>query len=243
MILPTLKREKKLWKRGYENIVGLDEVGRGSLAGPLVAAGVIIVKGLKSLRLGSFDRAQDKSGQAKVKNQVKSQNFFNLIRDSKSLNWRQREEVFKRLVDCDWLNWACGVVEVREVEALGVGEASREAMRRALWQLGIEPDFLLIDAVKIPEYKNNSESIIKGDMTVFSIACASIMAKVTRDQMMRELAREYPYWGFDRHKGYGTLFHLEMIERYGVSKVHRRSFGPVKNSLESKISLDSAQDK
>ncbi|MBU4332608.1 ribonuclease HII [Patescibacteria group bacterium] len=212
MILPTLLREKKLWEQGYENIVGLDEVGRGPWAGPLLAAGVVVHRNQAS--------------------SVNRQAIFKYVRDSKLLSWRQREMIYNELSSCDWLDWAVGIVEVAEVDTLGIGEASRLAMRRAIGQLSLRPDFLLIDAVKLPEYTRQSESIIKGDVQVFSIACASIIAKVIRDNMMRELAQKYPYWGFDKHKGYGTAFHSAMIEKYGVSEAHRKSFRPIKRVLK-----------
>ncbi len=218
MILPTLKYERRLWKQGYLNIAGVDEVGVGPWAGPVVAGAMKV----KSLRL----RSSSYGGQ--VKSKVKSQKIFKYIRDSKLLDWKRREEVYKFLTESDWAEWGIGVAEVVEIDKWGLGEARRMAMKRAIEKIKPAPDFLLIDAVKLKEYQEISESIVKGDAKIFSIACASIVAKVTRDRMMRKLAQKYPYWGFDKHKGYGTKFHQEMIQRYGISPIHRKTFEPIK---------------
>lgn len=214
MILPTLNREKELWNQGFKNIIGLDEVGRGCLAGPLIAAAALI----ENQTLADWRNSHKK--------------ILGFIRDSKFLAWKKREEIFKEMAHSGWLKWSIGVVEVREIDDMGMAEANRLSIRRALGQLRVKPDWILIDAVKLPEYTHQSESIIKGDQNVFSIACASIVAKVTRDKMMRELAQKYPYWGFDKHKGYGTGFHLEMIKKYGISAIHRRSFRPLKLEIK-----------
>lgn len=212
MACPTLSYERKLWRQGCENVVGLDEVGVGPWAGPIVA-GAVKIKSLKS--------------------KIKSQGLIKLVRDSKLLDWKRREEVYKFLTESDWLDWAVGLANVDEIDRFGLGEANRLAMKRAIGNLEVDIDFILIDAVIIPEYIFVSESIIKGDAKIFSIACASIIAKVTRDRLMRELAQKYPYWGFDKHKGYGTKFHREMIERYGICEIHRKSFKPIRKKLEA----------
>jgi len=188
--------ESQLRKRGCVNICGVDEAGRGPLAGPVVAAAVILPTGF------------DARG----------------INDSKQLTARQRDEQFGRIVrQC--CSYGVGAVFPEEIDRINILQASFEAMRQAIAQLDEAPDFVLVDGNKeIPGLSLPQQAIIGGDGKVVVIACASIIAKVTRDRMMCEYHAQYPQYGFDRHKGYPTPEHRRMIERYGALDIHRKSF-------------------
>ncbi|MCX6831083.1 MAG: ribonuclease HII, partial [candidate division Zixibacteria bacterium] len=188
--------ESQLRKRGCVNICGVDEAGRGPLAGPVVAAAVILRPGF------------DATG----------------VDDSKQLTARQREEQFRRIVrEC--CSYGVGAVFPEEIDRINILQASFEAMRQAIAQLDLTPDFVLVDGNKaIPDLPLLQQAIIGGDGKVVVIACASIIAKVTRDRMMCEYHAQYPQYGFDRHKGYPTPEHRRMIERYGALDIHRKSF-------------------
>jgi ribonuclease HII len=198
---PTFAEEEKLWAQGCRLIAGVDEVGRGPLAGPVVAAAVIL----------PTDRHPS---------------WLRLLRDSKQLLPGRREELFT-LIQGDGIPYGLGIVSQDMIDALGIAPASRLAMREAIRQLPFAPDFLLIDYVRLASVRIPQMSITKGDSLSLSIAAASIVAKVTRDRMMVELDGRYPGYGFARHKGYGTPEHLELLHRLGPCQLHRRSFAPV----------------
>lgn len=188
--------ESRVRKSGCVNICGVDEVGRGPLAGPVVAAAVIL------------PRDFDSRG----------------INDSKQLTVHQREEQFGRIVrQC--CSYGVGAVLPDEIDRINILQATFEAMRQAIAQLSVAPDSVLVDGNKvIPNLSLPQQAIIGGDGKVVAIACASIIAKVTRDRMMCEYHTQYPQYGFDRHKGYPTPEHRRMIERYGPLDIHRKSF-------------------
>ncbi len=191
---PTFQHERELLGLGYTAIVGVDEVGAGALAGPVMAGAVIL----------PLD-----SGLA-------------LIRDSKLLSARQREMLFDQIIDrCT--AYAIGSASVEEISAINIRQASMLAMRRAIEAI-VNVDYALVDAWTIPELGVPQRSIIRGDQSVKSIAAASIIAKVTRDKLMCELAVDYPEYGFDQHKGYGTKVHREALKTHGPCPVHRMSF-------------------
>lgn len=194
-----LRVEREYWRRGMTRVGGVDEVGVGPLAGPLVAAAVILPP---EPPLRGVD-------------------------DSKKLSAKQRERLAKEIEACA-VACGIGIVEVAEVDRLNVLWASVEAMRRAVQSLAVPPEQLLIDARRIPGLSIPQQSIVGGDRRSYSIAAASILAKVTRDRIMRELDQLYPEYGFSRHMGYGTPLHLEVLSRLGPSPVHRRSFVPVR---------------
>jgi ribonuclease HII len=196
-----LQVEREYWRRGVARVGGVDEVGVGPLAGPLVAAAVILPP---EVPLRGID-------------------------DSKKLSANQRERLARGIEDCA-MAWGIGIVEVAEVDRLNVFWASVEAMRRAVQSLAVTPEQLLIDARRIPDLAIPQQSIVGGDRRSYSIAAASILAKVTRDRIMCDFDRLYPDYGFARHMGYGTRFHLEALARFGPSPIHRQSFVPVRQA-------------
>ena len=214
---PGLAHERAFWHAGHQIVAGVDEVGRGSLAGPLVAAAVVLPAGLAHGRPAALHP-------------------FNEVRDSKQLSPKAREEAAARIVEfasyC-----AVGVVSAEELDDLGLTAANRMAMERAVLALPVPPDALLIDACVV-DLGCPQVGIIHGDAHCLSIAAASIIAKVTRDRMMVEHDATDPRYGFGRHKGYGTVSHLAAIRAFGLSPLHRRSFGCL--ALEEKLASDDA---
>jgi len=197
MKYPNFSEEKKLSKKGYKFIAGLDEAGRGPLAGPVVAATVMILD------------------YKKIKNIKK-------INDSKKLSEKQRECLYKVLTKNKYIKWGVGIVSEKVIDKINILEASKLAMQKSIKKL--HPDFLLIDG----NFKINSDilqkSIIKGDSKVLSIAMASIIAKVTRDRIMKKYHKKYPKYGFLQHKGYPTKAHFANLRKLGPCKIHRRTF-------------------
>jgi ribonuclease HII len=190
----TLEFENRLYHQGYSFIAGVDEVGRGPLCGSVVSAAVILPKG-----------------------------FYNCeIKDSKKLSEKKREKIFQLIKD-NAISIGVGIVEAKEIDRINIKEATKLAMKIALENLDIRPDYILIDAEKI-EYSVPSMSIIKGDVLSQSIAAASIIAKVTRDRMCVEWHNSYPQYNIIKHKGYGTKEHIEAIKNNGSSPIHRVSF-------------------
>ncbi|MBI4287167.1 MAG: ribonuclease HII [Chloroflexi bacterium] len=198
---PTLAEERDLWRQGYRFIAGIDEVGRGALAGPVAAGAVILPLDLDVSLLDG-------------------------VRDSKELTPAQRESLAPRIQECA-LAFGVGMMSSELVDELGIVEATRRAMAQAIERLYVSPYFLLIDALKLPSIRLPQKAIIDGDKLSLSIACASIVAKVTRDRLMVEMDREYPGYGFAHHKGYGTPEHLECLDRLGPCPIHRRTFAPI----------------
>lgn len=199
---PTFIEEKLLAKEGYQFIAGLDEVGRGALAGPVAAAAVILPLGLKA-------------------------KWLSLVRDSKMLTPRMRASLAPHIRESA-LSFGIGMIPSQAIDTYGIATATRLAMHQAIQMLARSPQYLLIDAIKLPWVKLPQKSIIRGDQLCLSIACASIVAKVARDEVMSGMEKEYPGYGFARHKGYGTKRHLEALQNLGPCPIHRRSFSPVK---------------
>lgn len=198
-----LEEEKNIFKQGYFCLAGVDEVGRGSLAGPVVAASV------------SFFAEHKKVNQKLIG-----------VNDSKKLSPKRREYFFK-LINEEFHNIGIGVVDSSKIDRINILQASLLAMKLSINKLTDKPEFILVDGnCKIPELNIAQKSIIKGDGKVFSIAAASIIAKVYRDHIMLGYHKEFPLYGFDRHKGYGTKQHLEAIKKYGALNIHRKSFKP-----------------
>ena len=196
--------EQKYHKKGYQYIAGIDEVGRGPLAGPVIAAAVILPIGF----------------------------YLPGIDDSKKLSEQKREEYFAEICEKS-IAIGIGRIESDEIDRINIYEATKKAMLSAILQLKPQPDFLLIDAMPL-QTPYPTESIIKGDGLSVSIAAASIVAKVTRDRLLKDYDLEYPEYGFAHNAGYGTKEHLDAIESYGITPIHRKSFSPVKEYLVEK---------
>lgn len=199
---PTFVEEERLRAQGYTLIAGIDEAGRGPLAGPVVAAAVILP----------------------LENRP---SWLRLIRDSKQLTPQKREFVF----DCiqgDGASFGVGIVSHNVIDEQGIVAATRQAMRYATEQLSTRPDFLLVDYLRLPNVRLPQKSITNGDNLSLSIAAASIVAKVTRDRLMVELDRQFPGYGLARNKGYGTFEHLVALQRLGPCPIHRKTFAPVR---------------
>ena len=187
----------------YQYVAGVDEVGRGPLAGPVVTAAVIL------------DPTKPIEGLA----------------DSKKLSEKRREEIAEEIRE-KALAWAIGRSEVEEIDQINILQATMQAMSRAVQYLSVQPDFVLIDGNRCPELTCPSEAVIKGDENVEEISAASILAKVTRDAEMKEMDKKYPGYGLAKHKGYPTKTHIEALSELGITPIHRRSFGPVKRICE-----------
>jgi ribonuclease HII len=196
--------EKNLFELGYRLIAGVDEAGRGPLAGPVVAAAVILKPGA----------------------------VFKYVDDSKKLSKKNRELALIEIKE-NALAIGIGISSVEEIDLINIYRASKEAMLSAIHQLKIKPDFLLIDAMPL-EIDIPLKSMIKGDQLSVSIAAASIIAKTTRDKYMEEMDRLFPMYGFKNHNGYGTVEHLEAIKKYGITPIHRKTYEPIKSMLKNK---------
>ena len=204
---PTFVEEQSYWQHGHTLVAGIDEVGRGPLAGPVVAAAVIF------------------SPQFNIP-------WLEQVRDSKKLSAKKREYL-SSCIQAEAVSFGIGVVSHEEIDSLGIVGATKLAMRTAVEQLADTPDALLIDAVKLPEIAIRQRSIIKGDNISRSIAAASIVAKVYRDRLMGEYDGCYPGYGFARNAGYGTREHMNRLREIGCCPIHRTSFAPVRRVLES----------
>jgi ribonuclease HII len=198
-----LRYENELWAQGLEHVAGVDEAGMAPLAGPVVAAAAILPK---NYRLRGLD-------------------------DSKKILDEEHREELAAVLKRDAVVWAVGVAEVEEIDRINIYHAGLQAMRRAVQNLGVVPDYALVDARTIPECPCPQKGIIHGDALSMSIAAASVLAKTTRDRLMAELDARYPGYGLASHKGYPTPQHFQAIKERGVLPIHRRSFGPVREAL------------
>ncbi|WP_453996983.1 ribonuclease HII [Bacillus nitroreducens] len=196
------KYEQSLFNKRLSNIAGVDEVGRGPLAGPVVAAAVILPQNA----------------------------FIPGLNDSKKLSEQKREELFKQITECA-VSIGIGIIPANIIDEMNIFQATKQAMKKAVLGLSVKPEHLLVDAMEIP-IDIPQTSIIKGDANSVSIAASSIIAKVTRDRLMKRLGQEYPQYGFEKHMGYGTAHHLEALKKYGVTEEHRRSFAPIREMVE-----------
>ncbi len=190
-----LEFEKEALAKGYKTVCGVDEAGRGPLAGPVCAAAVILPEGV----------------------------IIDGVNDSKKLSEKKRESLFDVIRE-QALSYSIAYATVDEIEEINILNATMLAMRRAIDGLDIKADYAMIDGNKIPPLDIDAECIVKGDAKSMSIACASILAKVSRDRLLYKYAEEYPMYGFDKHKGYGTKVHREAILKYGPCPYHRKSF-------------------
>jgi len=197
------RHERKLRALGISTIAGIDEAGRGALAGPVVAAAVILPEKFRHRRLN----------------------------DSKQLLPEKREEIYCELTANDSIAWAIGIVDSVEIDAINILRATHKAMRAAIAALGVRPDHVLIDGLPVFPFPLPQTAIIDGDCYSLSIAAASVIAKVTRDTIMRDFCARFPEYCFSQHKGYGTELHLIKLHEHGPCPIHRRSFEPVAQPL------------
>lgn len=197
--MPSMEHEKQLADSGFACIAGVDEAGRGPLAGPVSVAAVVLP--------ADFEHA--------------------VLNDSKQISESRRESLFEELTGDDRIAWHCILMGVGEIDQMNILQATWEGMRRSVAGLPVKVDAALIDGKPVREFPVHQVALVKGDSRSFSIAAASIIAKVTRDRYMRELAGRFPEYGFEKHKGYGTARHLEALREHGPCPEHRRSFSPV----------------
>ncbi len=196
---PDMSAEAEAYAAGRTCVCGIDEAGRGPLAGPVVAAAVVLPMGYELPGLN----------------------------DSKKLTAKRREKLYEELMADDSVLKCIATASVEEIDELNILRATHLAMARAAQGLPKAADFCLIDGLAVPGFPLPSANLVKGDARSLSIAAASVLAKVTRDRYMVQLAQEYPQYGFDRHAGYGTKAHMQAIHDYGITPHHRRSFAPV----------------
>ena len=196
--------EDEARSQGYQLIAGVDEAGRGPLAGPVVAAACIIPQGI----------------------------LIPGVNDSKQLNAGERAELFQLIISDDRIVYGVGIVDPQTIDKVNIYQATSLAMLEAISKLPISPHFLLVDGMKLPHPSIPAQKIIDGDAKSQSIAAASIIAKETRDQLMVQYHERWPEYGFNQHKGYGTEKHLKALQAYGICPLHRLSFEPVKALLK-----------
>src|SRR5215831_15804937 len=213
--MPSFRYENRCAEAGAVRIAGIDEVGRGPLAGPVVAAVALI------------DRVAAK------------RKLLRLIDDSKKLTLEEREEAYQAMMASGIVRYAVGEASVEEIDAINILRATFLAMRRALQGLAEQPDLVLIDGDRVPpDLGCRAETIVGGDARSYSIAAASIIAKVTRDRYMRSLAASFPGYGWETNVGYARPEHLAALTRLGPTAHHRRSFAPVRLALEPSLPLE-----
>lgn len=187
--------ENQAYEKGYKLVCGVDEAGRGPLAGPVCAAAVVLPKGL----------------------------ILEGVNDSKKLTEKKREALFD-VITQQALDWSVAFATVEEIEEINILNAAMLAMKRAVEGLKNPVDFAIVDGNKKPPLNIDCEAVVKGDANSMSVAAASILAKVSRDRILRQYAVDYPQYGFEKHKGYGTKAHVEALKKYGPCEVHRPSF-------------------
>ncbi len=199
MILPTLERERTLWAKGFQAVAGIDEVGRGPIAGPVIAAAVVFPPGQEPL---------------------------DGLRDSKTMTMKARERLageIRRVARA----FALGGASVREIDRMNIRRATALAMRRAVAGLSTDPDYILLDGHPLPELGRTHESVVDGDALCQSVSAASVLAKCARDHLMARLARRYPAYGWEHNMGYATRAHLSSLTEAGPTPHHRVSFAPL----------------
>lgn len=196
-----MRYETEIQSQGYRFIAGIDEVGRGPLAGPVVAACVI----------------------------MPLENGIVGIDDSKKLSEKKRQDLYEHITQ-HALSIGIGIVDSREIDELNIYQATKVAMQRAIEDMSVKPDYLLIDAMQL-DNQLPQQSLIKGDANSYQIAAASIVAKVTRDRLMKEYAVQYPHYDFENNAGYGTPKHLDGLQKHGITPIHRLTFEPIKSMI------------
>ena len=210
MIFPDTQLEQELWEKDFKYVVGIDEAGRGPLAGPVCAGAVMINK---------------------------NSNISEIVRDSKKMSEKKREQAYEYILGNSLAFGVC-MISSQLIDRYGIQIAVRMAMEGALKELesmlGKNAQYLIIDGNNVESIEGYSQLKIKsGDLNHYSISCASILAKVTRDRYMKEISKKYPLYGFEKHVGYGTKLHMEVISKYGICPIHRRSFSPIKEMVNN----------
>jgi ribonuclease HII len=200
---PTLEHETRLWQQGFVAVAGIDEAGRGALAGPVTAGAVILSPGSACTGIWAT------------------------VNDSKLLTPSQRAEMADQIREAA-LAYAVGSASAQEIDEIGIAPATKRAMQRAVAALTVTADYLLIDWVRLDQINIRQESFTKGDQRIVSIAAASILAKTTRDAELISLHEQYPVYGFAGHKGYAAATHLAALAQHGPCAVHRHSFAPIR---------------
>lgn len=257
----TFLLEKELIGKGFNFVIGVDEAGRGPLAGPVVAAAVLLRNNQSSSsKIQTITNDQNKNNQTETKIQntkyeTQDTKMWDLVRDSKKLSAKQREKVF------DFINEnfhiGVGLCDHKTIDRINILEATYLAAKKAITDVARKIDqetrnnnqtnskvqnlktIILFDGNKIiPNFSMEQKAVVGGDKIIKSISAASIVAKVTRDRMMLEMHEKYPHYGFDKHKGYGTKMHMDALQKHGPCEIHRQSFGPVKKAL-NKVVIDS----
>ncbi len=204
--MPDFSIESALWKSGFPHVAGVDEAGRGPLAGPVVIAAVVLPHHWPGgVRLD----------------------------DSKRMSPEAREEAFSE-VRGRAVAWRIAVIPPAEIDRINIFQATMVGMREAVSRLRLRPDYVLVDGNRVPDMPWPSRPVVKGDGLSLSIAAASVLAKVARDRIMRAYGQRFPQWGFERHKGYGTRAHLACLERYGPSPIHRATFRQGKSGMTAR---------
>ncbi len=199
--------ERQIWARGHKRVAGVDEAGRGPLAGPVVAVALVFTP--------TFIEHEE-------------HRLFEALTDSKKLTKNQRNRFYDLLIDSPYIEIGIGFGDIAEIDEINILRSTHRTMHRALGNLPALPDHAIIDGLPVPDLPCPSTAIVKGDSQSLSIAAASVIAKVTRDQFMNDLDREHPEYGFKNHKGYGTSAHIQALLKYGATPYHRRSFRPVR---------------
>ncbi len=213
MIIPDFSRETELHGKGYARVAGIDEAGRGPLAGPVAAGAVIFEPDPELVR----------------------ELLAAGLRDSKLVGERRRERLYE-LITARAAAWAVAVVDEKVIDKINILEAAKLAMRRAVEQLAVRPDILIIDGnALLRDAPCEQVAVPKADARILTVSAASILAKVTRDRLMDDLDETYPGYGFRRHKGYGTPRHLEALRELGPSPAHRCTFEPIKSMLKGRF--------
>ncbi len=208
----SFNKEKSLFKKGHKIIGSIDESGRGPLAGPVVAV-TVTLKPETCEKIIACDSLEQ-------------------IKDSKKLSAKKREELFD-VISEKFFEIGIGICDHRTIDKINILQAAFLAMKKSIGALRQKPDFILLDGgFPIPNLSSPQENIVRGDSHIFSIAAASIIAKVTRDRIMEKIHAQYPLYGFNRHKGYGTREHLAALTQHGPCPLHRRSFGPITRLLK-----------
>jgi ribonuclease HII len=198
--MPSLRHEKRAYDDGATIVAGVDEAGRGPLAGPVVAAAVVLPREFR----------------------------HKVLNDSKQLTSEQRDALYAELTGNPAIHWATGISDVEVIDAYNILRATWRAMVLALNALPVRPDFVLVDGLRVPAIRVRQKAIVGGDAKSFSIAAASVIAKVTRDRLMLQVHEQYPQYNCAQHKGYATPEHCAALEKYGPSPIHRKTFEPVR---------------